>query len=139
MASEEIEEDFTGCDVEVLNRFFASYRNAHTQNGTNTRQRNLHHIFKWLSVSYSHPDPWLSPELVRYGPETSRPATLGTEFIHDLLAITGDGKASSFMDIRDHAMIRMLTEGVRREDLAQIQIQDLSADLIATRSCAWCP
>lgn len=131
MASAEVEEDFTGCDVDVLNRFFASYRNSHTQNGTNTRQRNLHHLFKWLVVRYNHPDPWDSLELVRYGPVKSRPSTLDTEFIRDMLAVTGDGKASSFMDVRDHAIIRMLTEGVRREELAQIQVQDLSADLIA--------
>lgn len=131
MTKQKIEDDFTGCDADMLNRFFAEYRNSHTQNGTNTRQRNLHHLFKWLAVKYDHPDPWASHELVRYGPVASRPSTLGTEFIHDLLAVTGDGKASSFIDIRDHAMIRMLTEGVRREELAQIQVQDLSADLIA--------
>jgi integrase/recombinase XerD len=132
MKEEKIEEDFTACDVEMLNRFFDGYRNAHTQNGTNTRQRNLHHIFKWLASRYGHDDPWGSSELVRYGPVKSRPSTLGTEFIHDLLAVTGAGKATSFADIRDHAMIRMLTEGVRREELAQQQISDLSADLVAS-------
>ena len=44
--------------------------------------------------------------------------------------MTGGGKATSFVDARDHAMIRMLTEGVRREELAQQQITDLSEDLI---------
>ena len=44
--------------------------------------------------------------------------------------MTGGGKATSFVDTRDHAMIRMLTEGVRREELAQQQITDLSEDLI---------
>jgi hypothetical protein len=46
MASEEIEGDFTACDVEVLNRFFAAYQAGHRQGGTNNRQRNLHHLFK---------------------------------------------------------------------------------------------
>jgi hypothetical protein len=46
--------------------------------------------------------------------------------IRDLLEVTGGGKATSFVDIRDHAMIRMLTEGGRREELAQQQITDLS-------------
>jgi site-specific recombinase XerD len=132
MTEEEIGEDFTGCSVDLLNRFFAAYRNAHTQNGTNTRQRNLHHIFKWLAARYGHPDPWADPDLVRYGPEKSRPSTLDTEFIQDLLAVTGGGKATVFVDIRDHAMVRLLTEGVRREELAQIHLQDLSADLIAS-------
>jgi len=34
--------DFTGCDTEVLNRFFRAYLSSHTQGGTNTRQWNLH-------------------------------------------------------------------------------------------------
>ena len=44
--------------------------------------------------------------------------------------MTGGGRATSFVDIRDHAMIRVLTEGVRREELAQQQITDLSENLI---------
>jgi site-specific recombinase XerD len=129
MGEQEIDGDFTACDVEMLNQFFAGYRNSHTQGGTNTRQRNLHHLFKWLALRYDHPDPWTS-DLVRYGPVKSRPSTLAQEFIRDLLAVTGGGRATSFADIRDHAMIRMLTEGVRREELAQQQVTDLSEDLI---------
>jgi integrase/recombinase XerD len=131
MASEDVDGDFTACDVGVLNRFFAAYRNSHTQGGTNTRQRNLHHLFTWMTLRYDHPDPWDGDDLVRYGPVKSRPSTLAEEFIRDLLEVTGNGKATSFVDVRDHAMIRMLTEGVRREELAQQQITDLSDDLIA--------
>jgi hypothetical protein len=68
---------------------------------------------------------------VRYGPAKTRPSTLDTTFINDPLQVTGGGKATKFVDIRDHAMIRMLTEGVRREELAQQQLTDLSEDLIA--------
>jgi hypothetical protein len=39
MAADDIDGDFTACSVDVLNRFFAAYRNAHSQGGTNTRQR----------------------------------------------------------------------------------------------------
>jgi site-specific recombinase XerD len=130
MTERDIDGDFTACDTAVLNEFFAAYRASHTQGGTNTRQRNLHHLFSWLVRRYGHPDPW-TPDLVRYGPVKSRPQTLAEEFIRDLLAITGGGKATSFVDIRDHAMIRMLTEAVRREELAQQEISDLSEDLIA--------
>lgn len=130
MTEQEIDGDFTACDTAVLNEFFTAYRNSHTQGGTNTRQRNLHHLFAWLAKKYGHPDPW-TPELVRYGPVKSRPSTLAEEFIRDLLEITGGGKATRFVDVRDHAMIRMLTEGVRREELAQQEISDLSEDLIA--------
>jgi len=48
---------------------------------------------------------------VRYGPVKSRPSTLAEEFIRDLLEVTGGGRATSFVDIRDHGMIRILTEG----------------------------
>jgi len=129
LAEEDIDADFTACSVDVLNRFFAAYRNAHSQGGTNTRQRNLHHLFKWLALRYDHPDPW-TDDMVRYGPVKSRPSTLAEGFIRDLLEVTGGGKATKFVDVRDHAMIRMLTEGVRREELAQQQITDLSGDLI---------
>jgi site-specific recombinase XerD len=57
MAEEDIDGDFTACDVKVLNEFFAAYRNSHSQGGTNTRQRNLHHMFKWLALRYDHQDP----------------------------------------------------------------------------------
>ena len=130
MAGEDIDGDFTACSVDVPNSFFAAYRNTHSQGGTNTRQRNLHHLFKWLALRYDHPDPW-TDDMVRYGPVQSRPSTLAESFIRDLLGVTGGGKATSFVDARDHAMIRMLTEGVRREELAQQQITDLSEDLIA--------
>src|SRR3984885_3400693 len=92
-------------------------------------RRNLHHLFTWLALRYDHPDPW-TDDMVRYGPVQSRPSTLDESFIRDLLEVTGGGKATSFVDARDHAMIRMLTEGVRREELAQQQITDLSGDLI---------
>ena len=87
MAAHDIDADFTACSVDVLNRFFAAYRNAHSQGGTNTRQRNLHHLFKWLALRYDHPDPW-SGDLVRYGPVKSRPSTLAEDFIRDLLEVT---------------------------------------------------
>jgi hypothetical protein len=43
-----IDGDFTACDAGVLNRFFADYLADHGQGGTNTRQRNLRHLFTWL-------------------------------------------------------------------------------------------
>jgi len=130
MTGQEIDGDFTACDAAMLNRFFADYRKTHTQGGTNTRQRNLHHLFTWLEKAYGHPDPW-NGDLVRYGPGKNRPSTLSEEFIRDLLAVTGGGKATSFEDVRDYAIIRVLAEGVRRTELAQQQLTDLSSDLVA--------
>jgi site-specific recombinase XerD len=130
MTEQETDGDFTACDVKMLNQFFSAYRNSHSRGRTNTRQRNLHHLFKWLALRYDHPDPWTG-DMVRYGPVKSRPSMLAEEFIRDLLAVTGGGRATSFVDLRDHAMIRMLTEEVRREELAQQQVTDLSEDLIS--------
>jgi hypothetical protein len=70
MAEEDIDGDFTACSVDVLNRFFSAYRNSHSQGGTNTRQRNLHHLFTWLAFRYDRPDPW-TDDMVRYGPVQS--------------------------------------------------------------------
>ncbi len=71
---------------------------------------------------------------MRYAPVKVRPSTLAADFIRDLLSVTGGGRARTFDDARDHAMIRVLTEGVRRAELVQICLDDLRADLIA-RPC----
>ena len=130
MSEQDIDGDFTACDTGALNRFFAHYLASHGQGGTNTRQRNLRHLFTWLEETYGHPHPWTS-ELQRYAPAKKRPSTLAQEFIADLLEVTGGGRARRFEDVRDHAMIRVLTEGVRRTELIQLQTMDLSTDLIA--------
>lgn len=92
--------------------------------------RNLRHLFTWLEETCGHAHPWTA-ELQRYAPAKKRPSTLAQEFIADLLKATGGGKARRFEDVRDHAIIRVLTEGVRRTELIQLQTSDLSTDLIA--------
>ena len=47
--------DFTVCDTGVLNRFFRDYHGAHGQNGTNTKQCNLRHLFTWLEAGPPNP------------------------------------------------------------------------------------
>jgi integrase len=49
-----------------------------------------------------------------------------------MLEVTGGGRARDFRRARDHAIIRMFTEGVRRAELVQIRMADLPLDLIAT-------
>jgi integrase/recombinase XerD len=129
MTAQGMDEDFTACDTATLNRFFADYRKSHMQGGTNTLQRNLAHLFAWLEEAYDHPTPYTA-RLNRYAPTKKRPATLAEEFITDMLEVTGGGRARSFEDVRDHAIIRVFTEGVRLTELAQMEIDDLSADLI---------
>ena len=130
MTAESIDGDFTACDTVMLNRFFAGYLEGHTQGGTNTLQRNLAHLFEWLEQAYDHPSPY-TDRLNRYAPAKKRPATLAEEFIRDVLEVTGGGRARDFENVRDHAIIRVFTEGPRRTEVAQMEVDDLSADLIA--------
>jgi integrase len=80
---------------------------------------------------HGHTDPW-TEQLVRYGPSDVPPSTLSKEVITDMFELTGNGTATTFDEARDYAIFRMLTEGVRREELAQIEVGDLPEDLIAS-------
>jgi hypothetical protein len=88
MTTEGIEDDFTGCDTAVLNRFFRDYEGSHGQSGTNTKQRNLRHLFTWLETEYDHPHPYTA-QPNRYAPVKVRPSTLSEQFVADLLEVTG--------------------------------------------------
>ena len=128
MTASDVDGDFTECDTATLSRFFADYLKAHTQGGTNTLQRNLAHLFEWLEEACDHPSPY-SERLHRYAPEKKRPATLAEEFIKDMFEVTGGGRARGFEDVRDHAIFKVFTEGARRTEVAQMEVDDLSADL----------
>jgi integrase/recombinase XerD len=132
MTAKKIDGDFTACDTAVLNRFFRDYHAAHTRGGTNTKQRNLRHLFTWLEAEYDHPHPY-TDELSRYAPSAGRPSTLSADFIRDLLAVTGGGRGKVFQDVRDHALIRMLTEGLRRTEVTEMRMTDLPLDLVSQR------
>jgi integrase/recombinase XerD len=124
-----MEGDFTACDTRVLNRFFRDYHQAHGQGGTNTKQRNLRHLFSWLEAEYDHPHPY-TDDLNRYAPVKVKPSTLSLDFLKDLLEVTGGGKAKDFGRSRDHALIRVLSEGLRRTEVVQMQMEDLPLDLV---------
>jgi integrase/recombinase XerD len=130
MTRQQIADDFAAIDTAALNRFFADYLDGHCQNGTNTIQRNLAHLFVWREAVYGYPHPYTTA-LNRYAPHKTRPSTLDVQFIKDMLDVTGGGKARTFADARDYAMIRSLLEGVRRSEAVQQQLEDLSVDLIA--------
>jgi len=129
MTASGLDGDYTTCDTEVLNRFFRDYHAAHGQGGTNTKQRNLRHLFTWLETAYDHPHPY-TDDLNRYAPVKTKPSTLSLDFIRDLLAVTGNGRSKDFADIRNHALIRVLSEGLRRTEVVQMHMDDLPADLI---------
>jgi integrase/recombinase XerD len=113
-------------------QLFHDYNAAHTRGGTNTKQRNLRHLFTWLEAEYDHPHPY-TDELSRYAPAAGRPSTLSADFIRDLLALTGGGRGNAFGDVRDHALIRVLTEGLRRTEVTEMRMTDLPLDLVSQR------
>lgn len=140
LTAQGLEGDFTVCDAAVLNRFFADYyarcvreeRNA--QGGTNTLQRNLRHLFTWLEDEYEHPHPWASKDLQRYAaPKPGSPNTLASEFVEALLTVTGGGRSTGFEDARDHALIRLLLEGLRRTELMRLRTGDVPPDVVRSR------
>ena len=58
---------------------------------------------------------------------------MSADFIKDLLVMTGGGHGKSFADIRDHALIRVLTEGLRRTEITEMRMTDLPLDLVSQR------
>ncbi len=112
-----IDGDFTIADTALLNRYFREYYLEHGQGGTHTLQRNLIQLFGFLDRERGHPTPY-TDAMNRYAEVKGRPKTLGTEFIDDLLEVTGGGRARDFETSRDHAIIRILrSEGIRRAEL----------------------
>ncbi|WP_251015178.1 site-specific integrase [Streptomyces sp. ISL-99] len=135
MTKERIYDGFTGCDVDTLNRFFRWYQRTHDRKqhesftgGTNTKQRNLRHLFTWLAEEYDHPHPWDDKKFQRYSaPQDATPKTLSDDFIKDVLKVTegGSPRVRDFERTRDHAMIRVLTEGVRADELLRLTVDSL--------------
>lgn len=131
--------DFTTCDTATLNRFFRWYYQEHDvpksqdgkggyTGGTNTVQRNLRALFLYLAEEYDHPNPYNDPKLQRYAtPPLGKPKTLSEEFVGDMLRATGNGspKVRDFQTVRDHAILRVLTEGLRSDELLNLRVQDL--------------
>ncbi|MFI2504569.1 tyrosine-type recombinase/integrase [Streptomyces sp. NPDC018972] len=120
--------DFTVLDTRTLNRFFRAYYATHDRGGTNTVQRNLRVFMAWLEEEFDVPNPYRDKKLQRYAaPTGAKPKTLAPEFVTDLLRITGNGhpRVKEFEKVRDHAMIRVLTEGLRAEELLSLRLGDL--------------
>lgn len=115
-------------DTDTLNKFFRDYNDSHHRGGTNAVQRNLRVFYTWLEEEFDHPNPYRDRKLHRYSaPTGTKPKTLTPEFIRDLLKATGNGhpRVRDFEKVRDHAMIRVLTEGLRAEELLSLRLGDL--------------
>ncbi|WP_405559108.1 tyrosine-type recombinase/integrase [Streptomyces canus] len=128
MSKAGVEGDFTSVDVITLNLFFRAYHQEHEQGGTNTVQRNLRPFFLWLEEEYDHANPYRDKKFQRYAPPSAgKPKTLSADFISDLLKVTGNGspRVREFEKLRDHAIIRVLTEGLRAEELLSLRLDSL--------------
>ncbi|WAX79961.1 tyrosine-type recombinase/integrase [Streptomyces sp. KMM 9044] len=126
---------FLECDAPALNLFFRAHYDGgkgDRQGGTHTLQRNLRPFFiKWLEAEYDHENPYNDARLQSYAhPEDVRPQTLSVEFIRDLLQVTGGGnpRVLAFEKVRDHAIVRVLTEGLRAEELLSLRLDHLHLD-----------
>jgi integrase/recombinase XerC len=116
---QEISGDLTpACDPRVLNAFLRSYLAGHSQNGTANIQRNLRTMFNWLEVETEIESPYRSRVLDRYRPRETKPKTLTGDFIRELLA---DCKGHGFTDVRDRAIVRLMLDGMRVAELAEIE------------------
>lgn len=95
--------------------------------GTNTQSRNLRAMFNYLAEEYDHPNPFKDPRLHNWAaPELGKPKTLSREFISDCLKITSWGPSRrDFETVRDHALLRVLTEGLRAEEILSLRTFDL--------------
>ncbi|MFK4146247.1 tyrosine-type recombinase/integrase [Streptomyces sp. NPDC004065] len=130
---------FLAVDTATLNRHFRwwyeSFDIPKSQDGkggytggTNTQSRNLRALFAYLAEEYEHPNPYQDPKLHNYAaPHLGKPKTLSAEFIEDTLRITGNGspRIRDFETVRDHALLRVLTEGLRAEEILNLRVQDL--------------
>lgn len=136
MSREGMHGDFTEIDTPTLNRFFRDYWREHDAQhddgytgGTCVTQRNLRALFKWLAEELDVPDPWRDPKFRRYAaPKVGKPKTLSEDFIADVLTVTGNGRAKDFETVRDHAILRVLTEGLRAEELLSLTLDLLHLD-----------
>lgn len=97
--------------------------------GVSTPQGSLRALFHYLADEYGHPNPYLDPALNRYAaPALGKPKTLSEEFIQDVLTLTAWGtepERRDFGTVRDHALLRVLTEGLRAEEILNLHAQDL--------------
>ncbi|MFD0225184.1 tyrosine-type recombinase/integrase [Streptomyces hirsutus] len=133
-------ESFTDVDVSTANTFFRWWyetkdvpksqdgQGGYT-GGVSTQQRNLRALFLYLAEEYDHPNPYLDPKFHRYAaPQLGKPKTLSEEFVQDVLSLTAWGREPErreFGTVRDHALLRVLTEGLRAEEILNLQVDDL--------------
>jgi site-specific recombinase XerD len=106
-----------------LDAYFLSYRQEHTQGGTNTRQRRLRTFFRWLVVEVDPGARNPMDGVTGYSPSEPAPRAYGGTFAADVLATCSDRR--DFEDVRDEAILRLIATGVRRGELAGLYVEDV--------------
>lgn len=105
-----------------LNAFCKAYHDTHSLGGIVTKQGNLRMFFEWISDefdvenAYKHRKHWI------YRRSQGSPATLGDDFIEDILKTTS---GRSFEDLRDNAIIRLFLLGPRLSEVEALQVEDI--------------
>jgi integrase len=79
-------------------------------------------FFKHIAEEYETANLWEDPQRHSYGRQLEHPPVLPPDLIAALLKVTS-GK--SFEDRRDHATIRLLLTGPRRQEVASMSVEDL--------------
>ncbi|HEY3002493.1 MAG TPA: hypothetical protein VGJ44_09085, partial [Kribbellaceae bacterium] len=113
---------FDTLTVAQFNSYMSDYLRRHTLGGTVTKQGNLRVFLKHLTEEYGTEGIWDDPKRNRYAREEAHPPVLAPELITALLKVTS-GK--TFEDRRDHAIIRVLLKGPRRQEVASLHVEHL--------------
>lgn len=113
---------FDSMTVHHFNAYLADYLAGHTLGGTVTKQGNLRVFLHHLVTEYQAPDLWADPKRHRYQRQEEHPAVLEPALIAGLLRVT---KGQSFEDRRDHALIRLLLTGARRQEITALRVEDV--------------
>jgi site-specific recombinase XerD len=111
---------FDTLTVGQFNAYLADCLDRHTQGGTVTKQGNLRVFLKHLAEEYEIENGWDRPKRHRYGRQEQHPPVLPPDLITALLKATS-GK--TFEDRRDHAIIRVLLSGPRRQEVASMRVE----------------
>ena len=113
---------FDSMTVHHLNAYLTDYLARHTLGGTVTKQGNLRVFLHHLVTEYQAPDLWADPRRHRYQRQEERPPVLEPILIAALLRATA---GRSFEDRRDHAIIRLLLTGARRQEVTELRVEDM--------------
>jgi site-specific recombinase XerD len=120
------ENDFQGTfeDVTILdlNGFFADYLRGHTLNGTVSKQGTIRPFLKFLVEEFEIENLWDHKKRNRYHRRPDRAPVLAETIVDDMLVVTGGRK---FRDRRDHAILRILLNGLRRVEVSSLDIDNL--------------